>query len=121
MTSNLFKVIFKPNALLIITLNRLEFITGYLTNDVDINLGTLINMILCMVRYQIWLSRNSIRNDGVTISFVEFYLTLKHYLLGHIQILDESKNTKAGIRIHLVQLVNSIKTVLKPGLSEFGT
>ena len=101
-----------------IKLNRLEILTGYLNDDIDIDHGMILNMVLCMTRYEIWLCRNSIRNDEVTVSFEECYIKLKHYLLSHIRILELSKNTKPKLKTILIELTKSINIVLRNGLLE---
>ena len=101
-----------------IKLNRLEILAGYFTHDVDTSSGMIINFLLCMTRWSIWLNRNSIRNDQVTISFEESYIRLKYLLLNHIKTLLLSKNTKPIMRNLLSKLSTSIETVLKNGLRE---
>ena len=101
-----------------IKLNKLEILAGYFTQDVDTSTGMIINFLLSMTRWSIWLDRNSIRNDQVTISFEESYIRLKYLLLNHIKTLLLSKNTKPIMRKLLSKLSTSIETVLKNGLRE---
>ena len=101
-----------------IKLNRLEILTGYLTNDIDTDSGIVVNFLLCMTRWAIWLDRNSIRNDQVTVTFEQSYIKLKYMLLNHIKTLELTKNTKPKMRALLIKLSKSINTVFRSGLRE---
>ena len=100
-------------------LNRLEILTGYFNAD-NHNIDSLlvINMLIGMVRYHLWLSRNLIRYESKIISFAECYLKLKHYLIRHINTLMISKTTKTPIKAILPDILDAIKYVFRNGLRE---
>ena len=101
-----------------ITLNKLEILTGYFENNYDIGSVMIINMILAMTRYQLWLIRNDIKHNGKLICFQECYIKLKHYLLSHIQTLQMSNLTKPPIKALLVIVKESIENNLPDGLTQ---
>ena len=103
---------------IILPLNDLRIRAGYFDLDHSYTMKLLINMILAMSRYHIWLIRNSIKKDNAIISFQECYLKLKYYLLNHISLLQLSNTTRADVKEALPAVVNSIEFIFKNGLTE---
>ena len=101
-----------------LALNKLEILTGYFEYDHDIDSLMIINMVLAMTRYQLWLIRNDIKHNNTKVSFQECYLRLKYYLLGHIKTLQLSSTTKQATKNLLESLVKAIETTLRNNLSE---
>ena len=99
-------------------MNKLEILTGYFEYDHDIDSLMIINMVLAMTRYQLWLIRNDIKHNNTKVSFQECYLRLKYYLLGHIKTLQLSSTTKQATKNLLESLVKAIETTLRNNLSE---
>ena len=99
-------------------LNELRIRAGYFDLEHSYAMKLTINMILAISRYHIYLNRNTIKNENVTISFQECYLKLKYYLLNHISLLQMSNTTRADVKEILPSVVNSIEFFLRKGLNE---
>ena len=95
-----------------VVISRKEILTGYFKNDLDRNSCLLINMILAMSRYSIWLSRNLIKHENKNIGFKEFYLRLKHYIMSHTQILLLSSKTEESVKVILEEIRTAVNNVL---------
>ena len=100
------------------TLTRLEAICGYFVFELDNDSVSIINMLLSLVRYHIWLSRNAARFDNKNISFIESYLRLRYTITDHIQLLLQSKTTKKDIKDKLSLLLTEVPVIFRDGIRE---
>ena len=105
--SNLIQEVFGRTVII----SRTEILTGYFKNDLDKNSCSLINMLLAMSRYSIWLSRNLIKHENKNIGFKEFYLSIKHYILSHTQILLLSSKTEDSVKVILEDIRTAVNSV----------
>ena len=78
----------------------------------------IINMILSMTRYHIYLMRNHTKNEGKQVSFTESYIRLRSYISGHIKILLLSHRVKNMIKMRLEEILIHISDIFKQGINE---
>ena len=69
----------------------------------------IINLLLSMGRYHLWITRNAIKYDNISSTFIGAANRLKYYFLSHIKILLTSKTTNVGIKEDLGRLQNIIE------------
>ena len=78
----------------------------------------IINMVMGMTRYHIYLMRNYTKNEGKQVNFTESYIKLRFYINGHIKILLLSKAVKRDVKDKLNVLLVHISEIFRNGLSE---
>ena len=114
----LLEQLIKKSLLPSFTLNKLEAICGYFVFELDNDEASIINMLLSMVRYHIWLARNATRYEDKIINFIECYVRLRYYIADHIQILIQSKYTKKDIKQKLSNILNDVHIIFRNGINE---
>ena len=100
------------------TLNKLEAACGYFIFDLNNDEALIINMLLSMTRYHIWLVRNAARYQENKMSFTECYVRLRHYIADHMNILIKSKSTKKELKPKISQIINDLDITLHNGINE---
>ena len=99
-------------------IDRLKVMTGHFNGHEDQFSCLILNCLLGLTRYHLWLTRNSIKYDSILIPFETCYLKLKHVITNHIALLLSSKFTKIGIKTLLPRLKTSIESIFVRGLRE---
>ena len=100
------------------TISKVEAICGYFIFDLNNDTAELINCLLSICRYKIWLIRNTIKYDEKQIDFTECYLGLRHYIADHMQILIESKSTKKEVKQKVSKVLIELPTIFCSGIDE---
>ena len=91
-------------------ISRKEIIAG-LFHNFESNESQIINMCIGITRFHLWKTRNSIKEDDETITFVNCSMFLKHKIIDHANILLNSETTSNGIKQILTKVVNDIAEV----------
>ena len=68
-------------------------------------------MCIGITRFHLWKTRNSIKEDDETITFVNCSMFLKHKIIDHANILLNSETTSNGIKPILTKVVDDIAEV----------
>ena len=108
----------KTSLLPTFTLNKLEAICGYFVLELNDDEVSIINMLLSMVRYHIWLARNSTRYENKKINFTECYVRFRYYMVDHIQTLIGSKYTKTNVKLKLSQILTDAHVIFRNGINQ---
>ena len=108
----------KTSLLPTFTLTKLEAICGYFVFGLNDDEASIINMLLSMVRYHIWLARNSTRYENQKINFTECYVRFRYYMVDHIQKLIVSKYTKKNVKLKLSQILTDAHVIFRNGISQ---
>ena len=97
-------------------IDRLKIMTGHFDGPEGQNSALIINLLMGITRYLLWLMRNSIKHDAIIIPFEACYLKLKYVINNHITLLLSSKNTKPGIKTLLAGVKTSVDSIFVRGL-----
>ena len=100
------------------SISRVEVLSGVLPDDLQNDNVSIINMILGMTRYHLYLMRNLTKKEGQHISFTECYIRLRYYITSHIKLLLISKHTLQDVKDKLNDVLNHITSTLRNGISE---
>ena len=100
------------------SLEKFQKLCGVFEEDLQNDNLFIINMVMGMTRYHIYLMRNYTKNEGKQVSFTESYIKLRCYIIGHIKILLLSKAVKREIKEKLNVLLVHISDIFRNGLSE---
>ena len=95
-------------------ISRTEILGGLFKNH-ESEKTQIINMCIGITRLHIWKTRNSIKKDDETISFIKCSLSLKHIILDHLNILQISETTQRSIKELIPKLVVDITEVFSIG------
>ena len=114
----LMEQLIKTSLLPTFTLNKLEAICGYFVLELNDDEVSIINMLLSMVRYHIWLARNSTRYENKKINFTECYVRFRYYMVDHIQTLIGSKYTKTNVKLKLSQILTDAHVIFRNGINQ---
>ena len=101
------------------SISKLEALCGTFPDDLQDDNVSIINMILGMTRYHLYLMRNLTKKEGKHISFTECYIRLRYYLTSHIELLLLSKHTYQDVKDKLSIVRNQICIDMRNGLSEY--
>ena len=99
-------------------ISKLEALCGILPEDLQNNDISIINMILGMTRYHLYLMRNIMKKEEKYVSFTECYIRLRYYITSHIKLLLISKYTVQDVKDKLNEVLNHIMTTLRNGINE---
>ena len=94
----------------IFSLSRKEIIAGFFQKT-ESNETQIINMCIGITRFHLWKTRNSIREDDETITYINCSMFLKHKIIDHVNILLSSETTDGGIKQLLPKVVDGITEV----------
>ena len=95
-------------------ISRTEILGGLFKNY-ESEKTQIINMCIGITRLHLWKTRNSIKKDDETISFIKCAMSLKHIILDHLNILLISETTQRSIKEHIPKLVDDITEVFSIG------
>ena len=99
-------------------ISRLEILAGFFNGNFNENERQIVNVLITMCRYQIWLNRNAAKYQSKFLTFGESYLKLKYYICNHIETLQLSKSTKPDMMPLLENLFEAIQTTFRSGIEE---
>ena len=99
-------------------ISKLEALCGILPEDLQNNDISIINMILGMTRYHLYLMRNIMKKEEKYVSFTECYIRLRYYITSHIKLLLISEYTVQDVKDKLNEVLNHIMTTLRNGINE---
>ena len=94
------------------SLSKLEIMCGIFPDDLQNDNILIVNMILGMTRYHIYLMRNITKNEGKQITFTECYVRLRYYMTNHVKLLLISKHTTQNMKDQLNLILHNITSVL---------
>ena len=100
------------------TLSKLEILCGVFPDDPQNDDALMINMVLSITRYHLYLMRNITKNEDKQISFTECYIRLRFYITSHVRLLTISKHTSIDVKCKLEELLNHIAQALRNGIHE---
>ena len=99
-------------------LGRFQKLCGVFEEDLQNDDLFIINMVMGMTRYHIYLMRNYTKHEGKQVSFEESYIKLRCYITEHIKILLLSKALKREMKEKLNVTLVHISAIFRNGLSE---
>lgn len=100
------------------SIGKFQILCGVFSENLQNDDLYIINMILSMTRYHIYLMRNHTKNEGKQVSFAESYIRLRSYISGHIKILLLSHRVKNMIKMRLEEVLIHISDIFKQGINE---
>ena len=89
-------------------MTKTNIMAGFFNKEQE-DRALIINLLLSMGRYHLWITRNAIKYDNISSTFIGAANRLKYYFLSHIKILLTSKLTNVGIKEDLGRLQNIIE------------
>ena len=100
------------------SISKLEVLSGTFPDDLDNKNCFIINMILSMTRYHLYLMRNITKKEEKYISFTECYTRLRYYIKSHIKLLLMSDSTSQEVKDKLGDVLTHLVIILRNGINE---
>ena len=100
------------------SIQNFEILCGLFSEDLKNDDLFIINMILGMTRYHLYLMRNHTKYEAKQVGFIECYIKLRCYLSGHIRMLLLSKKLKQYNKDKLNEVLIHISTIFRNGINE---
>ena len=99
-------------------INNFEILCGIFSDDLLNDSLFIINMILGMTRYHLYLMRNYTKHEGKQVGFKESYIKLRCYISSHIKMLLLNKRMKQYVKDKLNEVLVHISDIFRNGINE---